>query len=58
MLWLLRKFWEIDIIGKIYILIILFIIIVATITNITRWNKAKELEKNNNISNSTIIQKY
>ena len=58
MLWLLRKFWEIDIIGKIYILIILFIIIVATITNITRWNKAKELEKNNSISNSTIIQKY
>ena len=50
MLWLLRKFWEIDIIGKIYILIILFIIIVATITNITRWNKAKELEKNNSIS--------
>ena len=58
MLWLLRKFWEIDIIGKIYILIILFIIIVATITDIMRYEKAKELLENNNINNTTIIQKY
>ena len=58
MLWLLRKFWEIDIIGKIYILIILFIIIVATITDIIRYEKAKELLENNNINNTTIIQKY
>lgn len=37
-MWLWKKFWNIDIIGKIYILIILFILIVATITITTRYN--------------------
>ena len=37
-MWLWKKFWNTDIIGKIYILIILFILIVATITITTRYN--------------------
>lgn len=40
-MWLWKKFCSTDIIGKIYILILLFIIIVATITVVTRYNKAK-----------------
>ena len=36
-MWLWKKFWNTDIIGKTYILIILFIVIVATITVITRY---------------------
>lgn len=36
-MWLWKKFWNTDIIGKIYILIILFILIVATITITTRY---------------------
>lgn len=39
-MWLWKKFWNTDIVGKTYILIILFIVIVATITIITRYNNA------------------
>lgn len=39
-MWLWKKFCSTDIIGKIYILIILFIIVVATITVITRYKNA------------------
>lgn len=39
-MWLWKKFWNTDIIGKIYILIILFIIVVATITVVTRYRNA------------------
>lgn len=39
-MWLWKKFWNTDIIGKIYILIILFIVVVATITVITRYKNA------------------
>ena len=39
-MWLWKKFWNTDIIGKIYILIILFIVIVATITVVTRYKNA------------------
>ena len=35
-MWLWKKFWNTDIIGKIYILMFLFIIVVATLTIITR----------------------
>ena len=39
-MWLWKKFCNIDIIGKIIILVLLFIIIVATITVITRYRNA------------------
>lgn len=52
-MWLWKKFWNTDIIGKIYILIILFIIIVATITIITRSNN-KSILQNNEIANDKI----
>ncbi|MGN1298330.1 MAG: hypothetical protein ACI4VH_08010, partial [Clostridia bacterium] len=39
-MWLWKRFWNTDIIGKIYILIILFIVVVATITVITRYKNA------------------
>ena len=39
-MWLWKKFWNTDIVGKTYILIILFIVIVATITIITRYNNS------------------
>lgn len=35
-MWLWKKFWNTDIIGKIYILMFLFIVVVATLTVITR----------------------
>ena len=35
-MWLWKKFWNTDIIGKIYILMFLFIIVVAILTIITR----------------------
>lgn len=35
-MWLWKKFLDIDIIGKIYILMFLFIVVVATLTIITR----------------------
>lgn len=35
-MWLWKKFWNTDIIGKIYILMILFIVIVASLTIIVR----------------------
>lgn len=46
-MWLWKKFWNTDIIGKIYILIILFIVVVATITVITRYKNAStnQIEK-------------
>ena len=47
MLWLLKKFWNTDIIGKIYILIILFIVIVAIITNMVRYQKTIKVESDN-----------
>ncbi len=54
-MWLWRKFWSTDIIGKIYILILLFIIIVATVTVIVRYNKAKPT--NETINNSVYENK-
>lgn len=55
-MWLWRKFWSTDIIGKIYILILLFIIIVATVTVVVRYNKAKPTNEtiNNNVYENTI----
>lgn len=53
-MWLLKKFFETDIIGKIYILIILFIVVVATMTVVTRNNKAKMQEMNVNIEQNQI----
>ena len=47
MLWLLKKFWNTDIIGKIYILFILFIVVVAIITNVVRYQKAIRGEYDN-----------
>ncbi len=47
-MWLLKKFWHADILNKIYILIILFVVVVATITVITRYRnvgKEKQTEK-------------
>lgn len=54
-MWLWRKFWSTDIIGKIYILILLFIIIVATVTVVVRYNKAKPT--NEMINNSVYENK-
>ena len=53
-MWLWKKFCSTDIIGKLYILILLFIIIVATITVVTRYNKAKSTNETieNNIYES------
>ena len=56
MLWLLKKFWKIDIIGKIYILIIFFIVIVAILTNVVRYNKAIKGEYDNIKQNNVIEQ--
>ena len=55
-MWLWRKFWSTDIIGKIYILILLFIVIVATITIVTRYNRAKSTNEtiNNNVYENKI----
>lgn len=55
-MWLWRKFWSTDIIGKIYILILLFIIIVATVTVVVRYNKAKPTNEtiNNNVYENKI----
>ncbi|MDO5555623.1 MAG: hypothetical protein Q4G09_02915 [Clostridia bacterium] len=50
-MWLWKKFWNTDIIGKIYILIILFIFVVATITVITRYSNKKEIEQKQNATN-------
>ena len=59
-MWLWKKFWNTDIIGKIYILIILFIIVVATMTVITRSNKARVKETNSNIiqNETNITENY
>lgn len=55
-MWIWRKFWSTDIIGKIYILILLFIVIVATITIVTRYNRAKSTNEtiNNNVYENKI----
>lgn len=53
-MWLLKKFFETDIIGKIYILMILFIVVVATMSVVTRNNKAKMQEMNVNIEQNQI----
>ena len=54
-MWLWKKFWNTDIIGKIYILMILFIIVVATITIINRNEKARAKETTGNIIQNEII---
>ena len=43
---LLKWFWDIDIVGKIYTSIILFIIVVTIITVVTRNQKIKEMQSN------------
>lgn len=53
-MWLWKKFWNTDIIGKIYILIILFIVVVATITVITRYKNADSLQTSNASTNEII----
>lgn len=53
---LFKKFWNTNIIGKIYILIILFIVIVATITVITRYKNAQTQEVTNLQKNEIIEQ--
>ena len=53
-MWLLKKFFETDIIGKIYILMFLFIVVVATMSVVTRNNKAKMQEMNVNIEQNQI----
>lgn len=52
---LLKKFWNTDIIGKIYILIILFIVVVATITVITRYRN-KDIQTNNEKTSNDIVE--
>ena len=51
---LFKKFWNTDIIGKIYILMILFIVIVATITVITRYRNANLNTENNEIMSEQV----
>lgn len=53
-MWLWKKFWNTDIVGKTYILIILFIVIVATITIITRYNNANTNQVLNEQQNEVI----
>lgn len=53
-MWLWKKFWNTDIIGKIYILIILFIVIVATITVVTRYRNASTNQVVNDEQNEII----
>ena len=57
-MWLWKKFKNTDIIGKIYILILLFIVIVATITIITRYNRAKSINEtiDNNVYENKIMK--
>ncbi len=49
----LKWFWHIDIMGKIYTTILLFIIIVTIITVVTRNQKAREIQ-NNNVTNEIV----
>lgn len=49
----LKWFWNIDIMGKIYTTILLFIIIVTIITVVTRNQKARKIQ-NNNASNEIV----
>ena len=53
-MWLWKKFWNTDIVGKTYILIILFIVIVATITIITRYNNVNTNQVLNEQQNEVI----
>lgn len=53
-MWLWKKFWNTDIIGKTYIFIILFIVVVATITVITRYKNADSLQTSNTSTNEII----
>lgn len=55
-MWVLKKFFETDIIGKIYILMFLFIVVVATMTVVTRNNKAKMQQVNVNTEHNQINQ--
>lgn len=50
-MWLLKKFLHTDVMGKIYILIILFIVVITIVTAVVRTNKAKEQKFNNAITN-------
>lgn len=54
-MWLWNKFWNTDIIGKIYILIILFIVIVSTMTVITRYMNGSTNQVINKRQNEIII---
>ena len=51
-----KKFWNTDIIGKTYIFIILFIVVVATITVITRYKNASTNQVVNQQQNEIIKQ--
>lgn len=53
-MWLWKKFWNTDIIGKIYFLIVLFIVVVATITVITRYKNASTNQIENEPKNEII----
>lgn len=53
-MWLWKKFCNTDIIGKIYILIILFIVVVATIAVITRYKNASTNQIENEQKNEII----
>ena len=54
-MWLWNKFWNTDIIGKIYILIILFIVIVSTMTVVTRYKNGSTNQVINKRQNEIII---
>lgn len=55
-MWLGKKFWNTDIIGKIYILLILFIVVVATLTIITRYKNEITNQVVNEQETRTIIK--
>ena len=59
-MWLWKKFWNTDIIGKIYILMFLFIVIIATSTIITRYknkitNQVVNKQQNVITKNSNVL---
>lgn len=61
-MWLWKKFWNTDIVGKIYILMFLFIVVVATLTIITRTknditNQVVNRQKSEIINEENLIQK-
>lgn len=56
---ILKGFWNIDIVGKMYIIIAVFIIIVTIATVVVRTQKGKEIQENNvtyqNVSSENAI---